>query len=422
MFDSPAFLFYTKRKTSKCQSSKQITRRCKYMHNHCINKLLNLEDVIVKKIVHADSSVKVFLETKPTEQICPCCKNPTKQIHDYRYQTIKDLPLQEKNCYLVLKKRRYRCSCGKRFLETYSFLPRYFQRTTRLTAFIASKLHDTTNLSSVADRANVSPYTVGRILDSISFERPTLGEAISIDEFKGNANSEKYQCIIVDPIKHRVLDIIPDRKQATLAHYFYSIPKKERYRVKYFCCDMWQQYVDLAKIYFPNAQIITDKYHFIRQTSCAIENIRKRLQKTMHANLRKYYKRSHSLILQRYSTLNKEQKEACDLMLLYNDDLRKAHYLKEKFFDICHNPKYSEQRIDFFYWIKEAESSGIEEFEKCAATYRHWSKEILNAFKYKFISNGPTEGFNNKIKVLKRISYGIRNFKRFRTRILLVTN
>ena len=392
------------------------------MHNNCINKLLNLEDVIVKKIAHTDSSVKVFLETKPTEQICPCCKNTTKHIHDYRYQTIKDLPLQEKNCYLVLKKRRYRCSCGKRFLETYHFLPRYFQRTSRLTAFITSKLYDTTNLSSVADRANVSPYTVGRILDSISFERPTLGEAISIDEFKGNANSEKYQCILVDPIKHKVLDIIPDRKQATLAHYFYSIPKKERYKVKYFCCDMWQQYVDLAKIYFPNAQIITDKYHFIRQTSWAIENIRKRLQKTMPANLRKYYKRSRSLILHRYSTLNKEQKEACDLMLLYNDDLRKAHYLKEKFFNICQNPKYSEQRIDFFDWIKEAETSGIEDFEKCATTYRHWSKEILNAFKYKFISNGPTEGFNNKIKVLKRVSYGIKNFKRFRTRILLVTN
>lgn len=42
---------------------------------------------------------------------------------------------------------------------------------------------------------------------------------------------------------------------------------------------------------------------------------------------------------------------------------------------------------------------------------------ILNAFKYGF-TNGPTEGYNNKIKVLKRLSYGIRNFDRFRTRII----
>lgn len=109
-------------------------------------------------------------------------------------------------------------------------------------------------------------------------------------------------------------------------------------------------------------------------------------------------------------------------MLLYNDDLRLAHYLKEKFYEICQNPKYSEQRKDFFDWIKAAEKSGLKEFEKVARTYRAWSKEILNAFKYSHLTNGPTEGFNNKIKVLKRTSYGIRNFNRLRTRIFLITN
>jgi transposase len=277
-------------------------------------------------------------------------------------------------------------------------------------------------MKTVSEQANVSTATVGRILDSITYGRAKLGETLSIDEFKGNTSFEKYQCILVDPVKHRVLDILPDRKRASLANYFYSIPKTERYRVKFFSCDMWEQYVDLARIYFPNATIVIDKYHFIRQVSWAIERVRKRLQKTMPDNLRRYYKRSRTLILKRYSKLKTEEKQACDLMLLYNDDLRLAHYLKECFFDICQNPKYSEQRKDFFDWIKIAEASGIKEFEDCARTYRHWSKEILNAFKYKFISNGPTEGFNNKIKVLKRTSYGVRNFERFRTRILLATN
>ena len=176
------------------------------MHSHFTNKLLNLEDVIVKKVVHADTFVKIYIETKPKEHLCPCCGLSTKRIHDYSFQTIKDLPFQLKHWYLVLRKRRYLCSCGKRF------------------------------------------------------------------------------------------------------------------------------------------------------------------------------------------------------------------------FEICQNPKYSEQRTDFFDWIKMAENSGLKEFEDCAKTYRHWSKERLHAFKYKFISNGPTEGFNNKIKVLKRTSYGVRNFERFRTRILLATN
>ena len=75
----------------------------------------------------------------------------------------------------------------------------------------------------------------------------------------------------------------------------------------------------------------------------------------------------------------------------------------------------------FFEWIKNEECSGIKDFEACAVTYRRWSEYILNVFKYGY-TNGTTEGFNNKIKVLKRISYEIQNFDRFRTRILHTCN
>lgn len=392
------------------------------MHNNYINNLLNLKEVIVKKITHSDSCINIYIETKACEHICPRCENKTKRVHDYREQTIKDLPFQLKNCYLILRKRRYACSCGKKFYEKYDFLPKYFRRTARMTAYIAKELHSSSTLKSIAQRCNVSTATVNRILDTISYERPRLHEAISIDEFKGNAETGKYQCILVDPIKHNVLDILPSRSQANLSAYFRQLPRDERHRVKYFSCDMWAPYVDLAHTYFPNATVVIDRYHFIRQVTWAIENVRKRLQKDMQPSLRRYYKRSKRLILAKYETLSNENKEACELMLYYNDDLRKAHYLKEWFYKICANPKYSEQRKDFFDWICNAESCGIPEFEKCAATYRHWSSEILNSFKYSHISNGPTEGFNNKIKVLKRISYGIRNFKHFRTRILLTTH
>ncbi|MFA9377251.1 MAG: transposase [Lachnotalea sp.] len=211
---------------------------------------------------------------------------------------------------------------------------------------------------------------------------------MSIDEFRGNATTGKYQCILVDPKKHKVLDIVPDRTQPHLITYFKDIPRSERYRVKFFICDMWQSYVDLAYTYFPNAQVIIDKYHFIKQVTWAIENVRKRLQKTMPASLRKYYKR-------RYKNLKDKNKKDCDLMLQNNDDLRTSRYLKEKFYSICQETKYSVQRTAFWDWIKEAETSCIPEFERCGATYRHWSKEILNAFKYG-LTNGPTEGFNNK--------------------------
>lgn len=61
--------------------------------------------------------------------------------------------------------------------------------------------------------------------------------------------------------------------------YFSSIPKDERYRVKHFVCDIWKPYVELAYSYFPNADVIIDKYHFIRQTTWAIEGVRKDYRK-----------------------------------------------------------------------------------------------------------------------------------------------
>lgn len=272
--------------------------------------------------------------------------------------------------------------------------------------YICHQLRQTVSYSYVALQTNVSSSTAARIFDRINYERPDIPRVLSIDEFKGNAETGKYQCILVDGKKHRILDILPDRTQSHLCNYFRDIPKYQRNRVEFFISDMWEQYRDLAKSYFPNAKLIVDKYHFIRQVTWAIENVRKRLQRSMPIYLRKYYKRNRRLILSRYHNLKDEKKEETDIMLHYSDDLRKAHLLKDWFYHICDEKRYSFTRDEFWDWIKNAESSGLKEFEDCAKTFRNWSTEIPNAFKYGY-TNGPTEGFNNKIKVLKRVSYGI---------------
>ena len=187
-----------------------------YNNNHinynCINKLLNLKDVLIKKIIHKDKSIDIYLETLPKLHICPCCGKETKRVHDYRTQRIKDVPFQFKDCYLYLRKRRYICSCGKRFLEHYDFVARYQQRTKRLSFEIINQLRDTVSVKYVSTKTNVSTTTVSRLLDTVSYHLPKLPEAISIDEFKGNADTGKYQCILVNPIKHQIMDILPDRK------------------------------------------------------------------------------------------------------------------------------------------------------------------------------------------------------------------
>ncbi|MFR3755182.1 MAG: transposase family protein [Enterocloster sp.] len=60
-------------------------------------------------MVQADSFIKIFIQSQPVEQTCPCCGAKTKRIHDYRLQEVQDIPLLGKQVILLLRKRRYLC-------------------------------------------------------------------------------------------------------------------------------------------------------------------------------------------------------------------------------------------------------------------------------------------------------------------------
>ena len=95
-------------------------------------KLLGLEDVIVKNVWDEGQEKHIKIELPRRRHCCPCCGAETDQIHDYRIQKIRDISSFGKNVYLHLRKRRYVCnSCGKRFYEENSFLPRYHRMTGR---------------------------------------------------------------------------------------------------------------------------------------------------------------------------------------------------------------------------------------------------------------------------------------------------
>jgi len=152
-------------------------------------------------------------------------------------------------------------------------------RTQRLTKFIAHSFRSTITITKAYDKANISTHTVYKILGTLNNSSYRIGEAISIDEFKGNAGTEKYQTIVVDPIKHKLLDILYSRKSACLVEYFKSLDKSKCMNVKYFSYDMNKTFIDMAKTYFPNAKIVVDRYHFIKQVYWALENVRKKCAK-----------------------------------------------------------------------------------------------------------------------------------------------
>ena len=388
------------------------------LYTHFTQEVLGLQDVKVTKIESNEKELTIYAELERKEHNCISCGTATDTIHDYRKQTIKDIPAFGKLVNIVLRKRRYRCPCcGKRFFEKNSFLPKYHRMTNRLSAFVVNKLTDERSFTSVSKEVNLSVTTVVRIFDKVSYPKSKLPSALSIDEFKGNTRGEKYQCILTDPVNKRVLDILPKRYDSYLSSYFKQFPKSERDKVEYFVSDMWKTYSKASDTWFVNATQIVDKYHWIRQAIWAFERIRKEEQKKLDPKLRKYFKRSRSLLIKRYDGLKDEEKQQVNVMLYYSVNISRAHWYKEAFLKILDSKSPELAKSALIEWIQNAENCGLVPFEKCAATMQNWYSGIINSLSSP-ITNGFTEGCNNKIKVLKRNAYGYKNFKRFRNRIL----
>lgn len=387
------------------------------LYKHFTEKLLGLQDVEIEKIEEIDNTVHIYCQLKRKMHHCPHCSAKTDKIHDYRQQVIKDIPAFGKRILIHLKKRRYRCTCGKRFAEKNTFLPRYHRMTNRLCAYIIDKLRMEISFTSVAKEVNLSVPTVVRVFDLVSYSPKSLPIALSIDEFKGNTNNEKYQCILTDPVNKIVLDILPKRTESYLADYFNQFDKSERDKVNYFVSDMWKTFANISNVWFKNSTHIVDKYHWVRQVMWAFENVRKEEQKKFNKTHRRYFKKSRKLLLKRFEELTDEQKQQVNIMLYASPTLSTAHFYKEDFLKILDCDNREAARKAMSEWINSAFDCGIPQFEKCAKTMVNWLTGILNSFSTP-ITNGFTEGCNNKIKVLKRNAYGYRNFKRFRNRIL----
>lgn len=370
---------------------------------------------------NSNGDYEAHIELPIKEQICPYCNHKTSYIKDYRIQNIKDLSLIGRPLFIFLRKTRYYCPCcNHSFTESNPLIRRYQHFTDRFYKYIYKELRYKQSYKLVAEKLGVSLTSVIRWFDNISFSKAELPECFSIDEFRGNANNEKFQCNITDPVKHKVLDILPSRRLEELCAHFTKYPLEERLKVKLISMDMSNLFRSAAHILFPNAKIVVDKFHVIRQILWSLENVRKRIQKQFHKDRRKWFKNSKALLLKPSNKLSIEDKLVRNRMLAASYELERAYVLKERFYRLFRNKTKEEAKKYLQSWLLMAANFKIPEFKHCVTTFTRWADEITNIVKYK-ITNAYTEGVNNKIKVLKRISFGVRNFERFRNRILYLS-
>lgn len=382
-----------------------------------ISKLMDIEDAVVDDVFHEPDHVTISFRLKRRTYECPNCGTDTDIVHDYRTQMVKDLPLFGKGLIWKYRKRRYVCPlCGKKFYEKIHILPKYHRITSRTCYYSFVKLQDRVSEKQIAKDLNVSQSTIHRWMNMLDYEKPKLlPEVLSIDEFRGNADGEKFQGILVDPVHKRIIDILPERSEDYLAHYLKGFSNADR--VKCVVIDMNRAYFQAVADALPNAKIVIDKFHVARYSNWALENVRKRVQKALPDEYRKYFKRSRLLLLKRHAKLSVEESAAVNTMFGFSEDLKIAYYLKERFYDFLASKTRDEAKLKLSNINLLIQTSGLKEYGALLSVINNWTPYILNAFEFKY-TNGFVEGTNNKIKVLKRIAFGYRSYVNLRRRIL----
>ena len=272
-----------------------------------------------------NNSYEAFIEMPVKEHHCPHCGHTTTYIKDYRLQTVKDLTVASKPLIVTVRKRRYICKeCNSTFTENNPYIKRYCHFPQR---FYFESIKETLTLqsfTSIARKVGVSVSSIIRWFDNINYPKAELPSCIAIDEFKGNADGEKFQCNLSDPVKHKIIDILPNRDSEDLCKHFLEYTYDERAKVKKVVMDLSTLFRSVAKQLFPEAKIIADKFHVIRVVINSLENVRKRIQKEFHDAKRKWFKRSRHLLLKPEYKLTDEDKIELNRMLNSSPELEKA--------------------------------------------------------------------------------------------------
>lgn len=375
----------------------------------------------------------------PPPKSCPSCDCMNENFsiirHGFKTSTLVLPRVSGFKTLLKLKKQRFFCKhCHSTFIASSSIVePNCFISKNTFHSVVC-ELKEKSSIVDIAKRHAISHATVNNWLHQLNkhfiVSKNYLPPHLSMDEFKSvKSSSAAMSFVCIDCVSGKTLDIVEDRRLNNLIRYFLSYSRKARESVQSVCIDMYTPYVSLVKACFPNAILITDRFHIIQLLSRSLNKTRIRLMNKDKKNYNKL-KRYWKLFLRNYDDLddNEFKKFTCFSHLQREVDL--VNYCVDL------DPEFNQsywfyQDLLSAYQKKDSDAffTSIDSPPPCLSSYMKTSissilsfkQSILNSFSSPF-SNGKIEGTNNLIKVIKRIAFGYRNFSTFRARILLVTN
>lgn len=391
-----------------------------------LTKVLGLPSMIVTGLEGEDTKQRliVFCTHAFEVALCPTCRTLSPSVHDYSKRCVRDLAWAGKTCYLEFLARRFYCStCGCPFREELEWLPRCSRLTKRYGDYLFAQCQKTT-IQAVRQKERLGYKTVERLYYSVADHQvqqiqPGLVRKLGIDEFAVKKGHDSFALALSDLEAGRIIAVLPDRKKETLEAYFRTWTPAQRAAVEEAAMDLWEPYAQAVSACLPNAQIVADRFHVMKNLNDQVTAARREIQRSLPEETKQTLKGCRWLLVRNQKDLSAGDQEKLDALFTVSASLQQLHGLKEDFrsiFEADLTPEEAAPKLEA--WMCRVETSGLTKLSKFVATLQHRFAHVLNYFRNR-LTSGMVEGLNNKVKVIKREAYGFRNFEHFTLRILM---
>ena len=382
-----------------------------------ITKLLGLQGWKAEKVEVGEKEVLVYLD-RIKEATCPRCGGMSHSLYAQgKAKKVLHHWITGRRIYVKVRRRRFWCkACQGPFPEEIPWL-RPWARMTRQAE--GEALYELRHLSfsQVQAKLGVSYGTLRRILDRGIDEEEVLECLNDWDElFLGiDGHSFRHQEMVnsVSEVKHhRLLTILPNDRKQTLKDFLRKLPVE---KIREVCIDMNEGLRRAVQEVLPKVKLVVDPFHVIADANRRVDEARRIEQEALR---RKRVTIPKKIFLVGNERLSDQKRERVKGLLIKYPSLQGFYWAKEKLRELYRQGDRNEAAKLLDNIIFNLKSSDDGELIRWGNTLRRWKEPILNHFENQ-TTNGFTEGCNTKIKMLKRISYGLRNVDVYAKKLLL---
>ena len=399
------------------------------MRHNNIRGLLRIPGYKIKEVIEkTDQEMHIRIEAyKRNVGKCSGCNCEHEGLHSRIEMIAEDIRLGERRIFLYIPKRRYKCpKDGKIHTETIEWIE-LGARATKAFSRQVNRLTSITTNQEAGWFLGLNDEKVGRIDKAILgrlFETrlvPTpASRNISVDEVAWKKH-HRYLTNVVDVDEKVVTWNHKGRKAEVLNKYYESIGRDNCQKIETVALDGARTYISSTTEYAVNALIVLDRFHATQKASKAVDQVRRdelgKARKNADEELIALTNcKQRFILLKNRANLSDKQSVTLQRLCEINQPIYKAMLLKESFVGV-YDLKDENEAVGYIYkWIDEALESGLPAFIEIGWSMVDKIEYVLNWFRCKK-SSAISEGFNNKIKRLKRMAYGYKDIEYFKLKI-----